>query len=246
MKRNVISLKEIDEKLERSFIKMKRDLIDLKKAKSKHAKDINYVNLRKLSLEKRSAEKINFHNLLLKVNTLENDIKKIKKLPKDMIDLENIALTKKEFNRKNSFTEYEINKIKINLERLRKSKIEIKDSRLKKIEDKILNEKEIRDITLQELRTYMKTKDIANEMDKVKKELLKLYKKMGTIRRDILNFRKSRFFSNTLMLLSLVNFAGAGVALYLNYISAANFLGIEGFIILLTSLLIKVITALRR
>ena len=84
------------------------------------------------------------------------------------------------------------------------------------------------------------------EFDTLKKENAKLHARITKVKREVLNFQKTRFFANTLIFISLISLMGAAISLKYLYVDGANFLGIEGMIFLITGLLIHAIVALKK
>lgn len=242
-----LNLKKIDDKLYTSFDKLKEDIFKIRKAKAKNSKELNYLNLRQVALENASVEKSDVHKLVLKLNKLEAEKKRLDDLTKTSDKLKKESLREKEYNKNKKIVSKEIERVKKAVAKLSKKELMIKDEKLKDVENKILTEKDIHKMVKDEIsKGYLTADEVFKELDKVKKENAKLYDRVTLIKREILNFQKTKFFANSLIFISLMSFIGAALSLKLSYVNAANFFGIEGFIFLAIGLLIHIVVALKR
>jgi len=228
-------------------IDIKEELFNIKKAKAKHSKELNYLNLRQIFLEKKMASRDVVQTLLLKINKLEKEAKKINDNSKSVSKLEGTTLREKEFLRYEKNISKEIEKLKNKLNKVAKSDIKYDEDKLKDVESKIIGEKRIKDIINHEISSkHLATNEISKELDKVKKEYSKLHKKISKIKREVINFQKERFLANTIILIALISLIGSAISINYGYFEAANFLGVESMIFLAIGLLIHLYVALRR
>ncbi|MBW2998027.1 hypothetical protein KY321_00680 [Candidatus Woesearchaeota archaeon] len=245
--KNKTTVKDVDSKLQESFKRIKSDIFNLKKSKKMLNKDLNNLNLRHVSFEKDVVYKDELRNVSLRVGGLEKDSKLMKEINKDFKIFKEDSVREKEFNKSKKVTDYEINKLNKRLDRVSNNKNNSNKKRLKEIEDKILDESKIKTVVSSELkRNYLTVDQTVKEIENVKKEYIKLYSKISKIKKEVLNFQKTKFFANTLLLLSIVNLVGSAIGIHFKYTDAANFLGIEALVFFAAALLIHLYVVLRR
>ncbi|MBW3020406.1 hypothetical protein KY334_03855, partial [Candidatus Woesearchaeota archaeon] len=236
-----------DSKLQESFNRIKSEIFGLKKAKKLIAKDLNHLNLRHVSFEKNVAYRDQLRDVSSKVDNLEKDSKLVKEMSKDFKDFKSDSVREKEFKKNKKVIDYELNKLNQKLDRINTTKNGLNAKKLKEIEDKVVNEDRIKILISNELKkNYLTVNETVKEIEKVKKEYIKLYKQVSYIKKDVLNFQKTRFFANTLLLLSIVNLIGSAIGIHFKYTDAANFLGIEAIVFFAAALIIHLYVALRR
>lgn len=241
------TLKEIDEHLSNSFSRIKEDITSLKKSRKFLTTELNELNLKQLEADKNAAKDEDLHKMRLKVEKVSYEQKSVKEFSAILAMLQKDAVMRSEFQRQVKNAASDIDHIKKDVTKLKKSREVVKESRIKNLENSLLKVNEVRDMFLKDVRNkYLDADEVASEINPLKREFLDLYNKVNKIKKEVLNFQRSRFIANICLVIALISFIGAATALGFNYVYVANFLGIETLIFLIIAFVIKAGIAVRK
>ena len=241
------TLKELDNSLSGSFSRIKDDIFDLKKARNSLSKEVNDLNLKQIELERDMANSESLHKMQLKVENIAYEQKSVKDFSDIVAVLKKDSVMKGEFQRSSKKLESDVRDLKNEIKKLKKSKDVVKESRIKELEKSLLTVDDVKKVFMEDIRRkYLDADEVSSEINPLKKEFFDLYNIVNKIKKEVLNFQRARFFSNICLVIALVSFIGAALALGFNYIYAANFLGIETLVFLIIAFVIKLGVAVRK
>lgn len=240
-------LKEMEGRLVNSFSRLKNDILSLKKSRNNLSKEVSELNTRFNTLEKNVPSKEEVHSLKLKVEKILYEQKSVKDMYDTLSDLRQRSVMKSEFDKKYKSLESDVKELKKEIKKLNKTRDAIKESRIKAVENNQLKLSEVKDAVMKEIKgNYPNNDELVSQLKPIRKEMVDLYNKVSKVKRDVLNFQKTRFASNIILTISLISFVGAAVSLNFRYLFAANFLGVEGIVFLVAGLLVKLYVLLRK
>ena len=211
------------------------------------ATELNELNLKQLEADKNAAKDEDLHKMRLKVEKISYEQKSVKEFSDVLSMLQKDAVLRSEFQRQSKNSSSDVDHLKKDIVKLKKSREVVKESRIKNLEASLLKVNEVRDMFLKDVRKkYLDADEVASEINPLKREFLDLYNKVNKIKKEVLNFQRSRFVSNICFVIALISLIGAAVALGFNYVYVANFLGIETLIFLVIGFIIKAGIAVRK
>jgi len=223
------------------------EIVDLRKARKFTEQQIQSVVLKQEKLEKDTAREKTVNDLVRDVDRIAHEQKQLRSLESNVQSLQKESVRKKEYQQKYNDLKKQFASLKKQLLHLKRSGDKVTEERVARIEQNILSMPDIKKEVLADVEaSYVSLREIKEVIDPLQKEYSKLYDKVGTIKRDVLDFQRSRFVANLLLLLSLIHYLGASSAIALSYLSAANFLAIEGSVLLVVGVVIKLIIGMMR
>jgi len=241
------TLRTLEQNLEGSFKRVAEDVHNLKKSRKIHANTLHDVTLRQIKLDKDKVSSKEFHKLSLKVDGVAHAQDQVKGIYDDVNTIRKDVVYKKDFQSKSKELEREIKKLKADVLALRKKKDVVNPYRVQELEKNMLHLADVKDVVMEDVqKKYLNAKEVSLEVGAVKKEFNELYDRMSKVRRDVMHFPRTNLLANTFILLALLSVAGAAVAIWMEYQTAANFLSVESVFFFLAGLILKVFIQLKK
>lgn len=242
-----MSLRVLESNVKKSFTNLKEDVRDLRKSRKRQGLALAGMAAYQQKLEKDLAKQEEVHELQLRAKHVEKELELLQPIKSQLRELEKATLTKKEYSTDLGALKSDIKDLKKEQSKLQKAVANFPVNRFDEIESKILGHEDIKLSVNKEInKGYLTAEDTNKRFDAVFKEQEAIKKRFLRVKREVLDYQRPRFLSSLLLLLSFVSFVGAAIALAMDFSSAANFLAIEGGILLVIGLVIKVVIEMLR
>jgi len=242
-----MSFRVLENNVKKAFTTIKDDVRDLRKSRKRQGLALAGIASNQVRMAKDLAKQEEVHELQLRAKHVEKELELLVPLKNQIRDLEKATLTKKEYSADLSTLKEDLKVLKKEQDKLRKAVTNFPVDRFDEIESKILGYEDIKLSVNREItKGYLTAEDTNKRFLALTKEQEDIKKRFLRVKREVLDYQRPRFLSSLLLLLSFVSFVGAAIALALDFANAANFLAIEGGVLLVIGLVIRIIIEMLR